>query len=62
MSDVYLEWVRDVLKSSGGVLRSRTHNAHQKILAALEAKDRDACEAAIDEHYDIIEAAMGDGR
>lgn len=60
VSDVYLEWVRDVLKSSGGVLRSRTHKAHQKILAALEAKDRDACEAAIDEHYDIIEDAMGD--
>ena len=59
VSDVYLEWVRGVLKSSGGVLRSRTHNAHQKILAALEAKDRDACEAAIDEHYDIIEDAMG---
>lgn len=59
VSDVYLEWVRDVLQNSGGGLRDRTHNAHRKILAALEAKDRDACEAAIDEHYDIIEDAMG---
>ena len=60
VSDVYLEWVRAVLESSESSIRDRTHNAHRKILAALEAKDRSACEAAIDEHYDIIEDAMGD--
>ena len=60
VSDVYLEWVRDVLQNSGGSLRDRTRSAHRKILTALETKDRDACEAAIDEHYDIIEDAMGD--
>lgn len=59
VSDVYLEWVREVLQNSEDDVRNRTHNAHQKILVALRAKDRDACEAAIDEHYDIIEAAMG---
>ncbi len=63
VSDVYLEWVRDVLQSPDSGIRSRTRNAHRKILAAIVAKDRDACEAAIDEHYDIIEAAMcDDGR
>lgn len=56
--DVYHDWFNNVLQSSDAKTKSRLHKAHENILYAIKLKDRDACENAIDEHYDIIDSEL----
>lgn len=54
VSDVYREWIDEILRQSDEQTRQALHRAHREIFRALKEKDREACEAAIDAHYDLV--------
>ena len=54
VSDVYREWIDEILRQSDEQTKQALHRAHREIFRALKEKDREACEAAIDAHYDLV--------
>lgn len=56
--DVYHDWFNNVLQNADLDTKVKLHKAHETILSSIKLKDRDACEHAIDEHYDIIDSAL----
>ena len=54
VSDVYREWIDEILRQSDEQTKQALHRAHCEIFRALKEKDREACEAAIDAHYDLV--------
>lgn len=58
VSDVYREWIDEILSRSDEQTRQELHWAHREIFRALKEKDRKACEAAIDAHYDLVAIAQ----
>ena len=54
VSDVYREWIDEILSQSDEQTKQALHRAHREIFRALKEKDREACEAAIDAHYDLV--------
>lgn len=54
VSDVYREWIDEILRQSDEQTKQALHRAHREIFRALKEKDREACKAAIDAHYDLV--------
>ena len=53
ISDVYREWITDVLEASDENRKNTLHKLHRAILDALRSGDMERCEEAIDKHYNI---------
>lgn len=53
ISDIYQGWVSEGIRALPSTNASFNH-AHTALLEALKARNRDACEHAIDKHYDDI--------
>ena len=51
ISDVYREWITDVLEASDENRKNTLHKLHRAILDALRSGDMERCEEAIDKHY-----------
>lgn len=54
ITDVYREWINDVLDKSDQTRKNEFKRLHRDILDALVSGDIRRCEAAIDKHYNIL--------
>lgn len=57
ISEVYRRWIDIVLRQADDTMKECLHETHLAIVHALQQGDWTACEAAIDRHYDSVEAA-----
>ena len=55
----YREWIDYVIKHADGIKIKKLLNTHEMIYDSLIKKDIETLNAAIDEHYDIIEELLG---
>ena len=53
ITDVYREWISDVLEASDETKKDTFHKLHRDILDALKSGDMKRCEEAIEKHYSI---------
>lgn len=53
ITDVYRDWISDVLTASDESRRDEYRRLHRDILNALRAGDLKRCEAAVDRHYNM---------
>lgn len=56
ITDVYRGWIDDVIRYATPETKRALKEAHLEMLEAIHTHDHVRCEAAIDRHYDIIEA------
>ena len=56
--EVYREWIDRCLRKVSEAVRGELGQIHKDILEGLKKGDMQRCRAAIDRHYDIIDAAM----
>lgn len=61
MTDVYRGWIDDVIRYAAPETKGALKAAHLEMLEAIRTHDHARCEAAIDRHYDIIEAGSAGG-
>lgn len=57
--EVYREWIDYVIKHADGIKKKKLLKTHEMIYDSLIKKDIETLNAAIDEHYDIIEELLG---
>lgn len=57
--EVYREWIYYVIKHADGIMKKKLLKTHEMIYDSLIKKDIETLNAAIDEHYDIIEELLG---
>lgn len=57
--EVYREWIDYVIKHADGIMKKKLLKTHEMIYDSLIKKDIETLNAAIDEHYDIIEELLG---
>ena len=57
--EVYREWIDYVIKHADGIKKNKLLKTHEMIYDSLIKKDIETLNAAIDEHYDIIEELLG---
>ncbi|MCI6165058.1 MAG: GntR family transcriptional regulator [Lachnospira sp.] len=57
--EVYREWIDYVIKHADGIMKNKLLKTHEMIYDSLIKKDIETLNAAIDEHYDIIEELLG---
>lgn len=57
--EVYREWIDYVIKHADGIMKKKLLKTHEMIYGSLIKKDIETLNAAIDEHYDIIEELLG---
>lgn len=57
--EVYREWIDYVIKHADGIMKKKLLKTHEMIYDSLIKKDNETLNAAIDEHYDIIEELLG---
>ncbi|MBR4627107.1 MAG: FadR family transcriptional regulator [Ruminococcus sp.] len=55
VTDTYRKFIDDILTLSDSATKSELNKAHEKIARSLVSGDEEACIAAINEHYDIVE-------
>ena len=57
--EVYREWIDYVIKHADGIKKKKLLKTHEMIYDSLIKKDIETLNAAIDEHYDLIEELLG---
>ena len=57
--EVYREWIDYVIKHADGIMKKKLLKTHEMIYVSLIKKNVETLNAAIDEHYDIIEELLG---
>lgn len=57
--EVYCEWIDYVIKHADGIMKKKLLKTHEMIYVSLIKKNVETLNAAIDEHYDIIEELLG---
>ena len=57
--EVYREWIDYVIKHADGIMKKKLLKTHEMIYDSLIKKDVETLNAAIDEHYNIIEELLG---
>ena len=57
--EVYREWIDYVIKHADGIMKKKLLKTHEMIYDSLIKKNVETLNAAIDEHYDIIEELLG---
>jgi len=60
-SDLYKDWITDVLEKASSQKRSALRLAHQEIVMALASGDAKSCRAAICRHYGLAQEICGGG-
>lgn len=58
VAEVYRQWIDQCLRKADDSLRKKLASAHRGILEGLKRRDLQSCNAAIEYHYDLIDAAM----
>lgn len=58
--DVYREWIDEVIKVIDKSTKDTLDKVHKNILDSLVSKDKEKCENAINQHYDIIDNVLND--
>ena len=57
--EVYREWIDYVIKHADGIMKKKLLKTHEMIYDSFIKKNVETLNAAIDEHYDIIEELLG---
>lgn len=58
IADVYRKWIDAALQSANDFVKAQLQAEHQALFHALQNNDYAACEAAIDRHYDYVDAEL----
>lgn len=61
VTEVYSKWIDEVLFSAGDELKLQLQTAHTAIADAIEKGDYQACDNAIDRHYNLLLPAINKG-
>ncbi|MDO4485416.1 MAG: GntR family transcriptional regulator [Bacillota bacterium] len=56
--NVYRRWIERVILRADESVRMELRENHREIFNAIKREDRDACEKAIDRHYDIADREL----
>ena len=61
--NVYRRWIEKVILRADETVKTKLRDSHREIFEAIKRRDREACEKAIDRHYDIAdrELRLADG-
>lgn len=58
ITDVYRKWIDAALQSANDFVKGQLQIEHKALFRALQNDDYAACEAAIDRHYDYVDAEL----